>query len=69
VLARDLPVFRVHADKGVRYFPPSASAEELATAVRRWLDDAGKGMIPVACPTADWGDSARILLAAIEGDG
>lgn len=66
VLARDLPVFRMHAGKGVRFFPVDASAGTLAHAAEQWLDAARQGTIQVTRPIADWQMSARTLLAAVE---
>lgn len=65
VLARDLPVFRPHEGKGVHYFPANAPTPILAAALQQWLVDARGRAIPVTRPTADWGDAAIILMAAI----
>lgn len=65
VLARDLPVFRMHEGKGVHYFPADASPSVLADATASWLQAAQLGAIPVTRPTADWSDSARIMITAI----
>lgn len=66
VLARDLPVFRIHDGRGVHFFSVHASAQTLAAAVRVWFDAAHRGEIPVTPPTDDWRISARILLAALD---
>ncbi|SDA36975.1 Glycosyltransferase involved in cell wall bisynthesis [Sphingomonas sp. NFR15] len=65
VLARDLPVFRMHEGRGVHFFPADASPQVLADAARTWLDAVQANEIPVVAPTQDWRVSARILLAAL----
>jgi glycosyltransferase involved in cell wall biosynthesis len=65
VLARDLPIFRVHEDFGVRYFPADASPCELAACIRPWVKNAQAGRIQVVRPTASWKASAQGLLAAV----
>lgn len=67
VLARDLSVFRIHDGKGVHFFPEHASTPELAAATGLWLDDVHRGEIAVSCPSGDWHDSARIMLASVTG--
>lgn len=67
VLARDLPVFRIHEGRGVHFFPTDASSQALANAAQVWLDAARAGEIPVAAPTDDWRISARMLLTALDG--
>lgn len=64
VLARDLPVFRIHEGKGVHFFPADASPATLAQLAGPWLRAANQGSITVERPTGDWRDAARILLAA-----
>lgn len=66
VLARDLPIFRIHEGNGIRFFPASATPEALAVAVRHWIDEAQAGLIAVSRPESDWGDAARLLLQALE---
>jgi glycosyltransferase involved in cell wall biosynthesis len=66
VLARDLPVFRIHYGNGVHFFSPDSDATALAYVTERWLDLARCGKIAVNQPTGTWSASARTLLAAIE---
>lgn len=65
VLARDLPIFRVHEDLGLRYFPADAGPCELCECIREWADNAQAGRIKVARPSASWKASAQGLLSAI----
>lgn len=65
VLARDLPVFRIHEGKGLQYFPASASAAELAEFAECWLDAAKRGEIAVTRPIENWHASAAKLLEVI----
>jgi glycosyltransferase involved in cell wall biosynthesis len=65
VLARDLPVFRMHEDKGVHFFPIQASTQALADATEQWLDAIRHEAITVTPPDGDWQASARMLLVAI----
>jgi glycosyltransferase involved in cell wall biosynthesis len=65
VLARDIPVFRVHDGRGVTYFSQSAQAPALAEQLEGWLGLAREGAIIVRRPTNDWRDAARILLEAV----
>lgn len=65
VLARDLPIFRIHEELGVHYFPVDADAQELGACIQQWADHAQAGRINVVRPSASWKSSARGLLAAI----
>lgn len=65
VLARDLPVFRIHEGRGVHFFAAAASPRVLADAAQAWFEAAQAGEIPVSPPTEDWRVSARMLLAAL----
>ncbi|WP_022684276.1 glycosyltransferase family 4 protein [Sphingobium bisphenolivorans] len=65
VLARDLPIFRIHEGQGVHYFPADADAQELGACIQQWADHAQAGRINVVRPSASWKSSARGLLAAI----
>lgn len=65
VLARDLPIFSIHKELGVRYFPADAEAQDLAQCIQRWADDVQAGQIKVVRPSAGWKTSARTLLSAI----
>lgn len=66
VLARDLAVFRSHAEMGVKYFPFAADAEILATHVRTWIADARSNKIQVSRPSTSWKTSSQTLLSAIQ---
>jgi glycosyltransferase involved in cell wall biosynthesis len=65
VLARDLPIFRVHEQHGVQFFPAEATPESLADRILQWHDAIQAGEVTVRVPNADWDESARILLNAI----
>jgi len=66
VMARDLPIFRIHENMGVRYFPAAAGAEELARYICDWIDGIKAGEVTVTPPTANWKESARVILSALE---
>lgn len=65
VLARDLPIFAIHKDSGVRYFPSDAGPYDLARCIDRWTRDVQARQIKVVPPRAGWQDSVRALLSAI----
>jgi len=65
VLARDLPVFRMHDGKGVHFFPAKGSPNDLADATQHWIEAAQGGEVVVERPTKDWRDSARMLLETL----
>lgn len=66
VLARDLPVFRMHESMGVHFFPTKATAGDLAEAAHAWLDAAAAGEIAVTPPSGSWREAADLMLQAIE---
>lgn len=66
VLARDLPVFRMHEGKGVHFFPVNAKIDELSEATRIWLDAAAAGKIVVTPPSSNWHEAACLMLRAME---
>lgn len=68
VLARDLPIFRIHEKRGVRYFPASGDAMELAACIRTWVDDIRAGRATVTAPEANWKESAGVILAALSDE-
>ena len=65
VLARDLPIFSIHKELGVRYFPADAGPQNLAMCIERWTKDVQAGQIKVGRPNAGWQDSARAVLSSI----
>lgn len=65
VLARDLPIFRIHEHAGVRYFPAIGGPQAVATAIREWAEDMRAGRITVTAPDTGWKASAKAVLAAI----
>lgn len=65
VLARDLPIFRIHEGKGVYFFPISASVQDIAGTIEKWFGAAHQGEITVIQPTDNWRDASAILLSAI----
>ncbi|HUD28698.1 MAG TPA: glycosyltransferase [Novosphingobium sp.] len=66
VLARDLAIFRQHEALGVRYFPAAAAPAQLADCIGDWMDDVQAGEIVITPPVADWKESARVILSAVE---
>lgn len=67
VLARDLPIFRIHEDRGVRYFPATANAGQLGDYIRGWVHDVRAGYVTVTSPVANWKESAETILTALDG--
>lgn len=65
VLARDLPIFRIHEKHGVRYFPRFGDAETLGTFIRNWVEDIRTGRASVTAPVASWKDAASVILDAL----
>jgi glycosyltransferase involved in cell wall biosynthesis len=65
VLARDLPIFRVHENLGVRYFPKDASPQILAECIRNWTEDVRANRIAVLQPSRGWKDAVRTVLSSI----
>lgn len=65
VLARDLPIFRIHEHSGVRYFPAHGTAQTVAGSVQEWIGDVQAGRITVTAPDKDWKASAKAVLSAI----
>ncbi|WP_336975242.1 glycosyltransferase [Sphingobium aromaticiconvertens] len=65
VLARDLPIFSIHKELGVCYFPVDAGSRDLAMCIERWIKDVQAGQIKVVRPSAGWQDSVRALLSSI----
>ena len=65
VLARDLPIFRIHERLGVRYFPTDGSMRQTAASIRQWIGEIHEGSIDVRRPDANWTLSARTLLTTI----
>lgn len=66
VLARDLPIFRIHEERGVRYFPASGDAATLGTCIRNWVGDIRAGRATVTAPVANWKESAGAILVALD---
>lgn len=69
VLARDLPVFRVHEGKGVYFFPAASQPRDIAEAVEQWFNASLQGDIAIIRPTDNWQDAAILLLAAVASSG
>ncbi|MFM0731004.1 glycosyltransferase family 1 protein [Paraburkholderia sediminicola] len=65
VLARDLPIFRQHEEKGVDYFKSDMPAALLGQLIARWLDTAETHIIrqPVAVPS--WSDTTQAILSSL----
>lgn len=69
VLARDLPVFRLHEGQGVQFYSANAQTDELADATEQWLDAAIKGNIRVVQPEeSSWRNAAQLLFKSIKGE-
>lgn len=65
VLARDLPIFRVHEYGGVRYFPLDGKAGAVAASILEWAKEIRARRITVTAPDKDWKASAKAVLSAI----
>ena len=70
IIARDLPVFREVAGENAYYFS-GLDAENLATAVKDWLDLRASGNAPSSCGLRwrTWAENAKELAAIISGRG
>lgn len=66
VLARDLPIFRMHQEHGVRYFPANADKIELGNSICSWIEDVRAGRVTVIPPFANWQTSASLIFSALE---
>ena len=65
VLARDLPIFRIHEGLGVRYFPANATPAQLGACIQQWACHARGKQIQVTRPSVSWELSAQTLLSAV----
>lgn len=67
VLARDIEVFKVHEDAGVRYFPTDSSPQILADSILTWLTDISSGKAETTTvQLVTWSDSVNALLAVLQ---
>jgi glycosyltransferase involved in cell wall biosynthesis len=68
IIARDLPVFREVAQKNAYYFDGLA-ADDLASAIRAWLDLHAQGVSPAseAMPWITWKQNVGQLLGVLAG--
>lgn len=66
VLARDLPIFRIHEERGVHYFPAFGDAAMLGTCIWAWVEDIRAGRAVVTAPVANWKESAAVILDALD---
>lgn len=69
ILARDIPVFREVAGQHAAYFEAKSDATALATSIKRWLADHGKGVHPksTAMPWLTWAQSADAVKSILAG--
>lgn len=66
VLARDIPIFRMHAASGLRYFPAAADVTVLARSILNWREEVRAGSVTVIRPSAGWREAVTTLLAALD---
>lgn len=67
VLARDIPIFRLHEKWGLQYFPQEAQSVELAKLIATWLSAADRQTTKPIGNLPTWRDTARaIWLPVIE---
>ncbi|MBK6025174.1 glycosyltransferase involved in cell wall biosynthesis [Brevundimonas nasdae] len=70
VLARDIEVFRVHENAGVRYFPAYSSPQTFADRILSWMDEAAVGTADVTgVQPITWEDSVTTLLEVLKSHG
>ncbi|WP_162987161.1 glycosyltransferase [Sphingomonas paeninsulae] len=65
VLARDIPVFKLHEPNGVWFFPADASSQTLADYIFRWRLAIRAGAVIIHPPKGGWEASVQTLLAAV----
>jgi glycosyltransferase involved in cell wall biosynthesis len=66
VLARDIPAFRIHAERGLHYFPSHATAAQIAEALDGLLDKAASSeRVPARQPLPTWRDASDALLSIL----
>jgi len=65
VLARDIPIFRVHEASGVRYFSKQANPHELRLCIEQLALEIQDGAVTINLPETCWKDSARQLLRCV----
>lgn len=68
VLARDIPVFREHAHRGLRYFPRRSDARQLADAIALAVEQKHRYARVNPRDLAQWSDTAAALWALIGQD-
>jgi glycosyltransferase involved in cell wall biosynthesis len=69
VLARDIPIFRLHDQPRVSYFPAEANPTELADFIENWLEAQTHQTIDdVEVPLPRWTDTAEAILAKLMED-
>lgn len=61
VLARDIPIFRLHEAWGLQYFPQEAQSVELAQIIATWLSAADRQMTRPIQNLPTWRDTARAI--------
>jgi len=66
VLARDLPIFRIHERLGVHYFPADGSATQIGACIQQWAEHVQEDRVRVIRPSASWKISTQSLLVAID---
>ena len=65
VLARDIPVFRIHEKSGVYFFPQDANSHDLRLCIESWAGEIEAGLVEISLPEACWSDSAQHLLSCL----
>lgn len=69
VLARDIPVFRLHEKRGVRYFAADSEPAAIARAIDDCLKSAANGITIAGADIPTWADTARCVLATLAEEG
>lgn len=65
VLARDLPVFRLHEAMSVQYFAADAEPAQLADHIRTWFAAGPAAPGPAASQIATWSDTAKSIVRVL----
>lgn len=65
VLARDIPVFRMHGDPRITFFPREISAEQLSEQIESWLLTSRELTQPGTREHATWADTSAAILQSI----
>jgi glycosyltransferase involved in cell wall biosynthesis len=67
VLAREIPVFRLHEHRGVSYFPVDVEAQPLADTIEAWFEGIPQARASApGGPVSSWSQAADFIVATLE---